>query len=642
MGCMRIKQNSPRCEHCGYDENSQNLVVQLPVGTVLAGQYVVGRVLGQGGFGITYMGYDRNLGLRCAIKEYYPGYMAGRTHQSGVRYSGGRNPEEYSIGLRRFIREARMLAQFQKVPGIAQVYNLFEANDTAYIVMEYVEGVTLTKYIAQNGGRLSAQETMRILGAVMDTLEQVHRREMIHRDISPDNIMLQPDGQVRLLDFGTAKKVEGDETHQTTIVRHGFAPYEQYETHGNVGPWSDLYALCATAYYCMTGRLPASSVMRKLEGTAIDWDSIDGLTERQKQVLRKGSALQASQRYASLGDFRRAFAQEPEPPAPTPNPQPPMPEPEPPTPEPPKPPTPPEPKKPWKKWLTVATLLVVVAGALMFPLMKPDRDTLRADPNTKTSSDGYETMSVFGNENLQRKEIASITFLDTLEDAPGGHWDVSKKQNGSVVAWTEPAGTHEDGFSMYHLYLAAEGGMYAPKSCETLFLGYKNAEQIQFNDAFYTEYVTDMGYMFRGCRSLTTLDVTKFNTSAVTDMGYMFYGCSSLTTLDVTKFDTSAVTDMGYMFRGCSSLTTLDVTKFDTSAVTDMSCMFSGCSSLTTLDVTKFDTSAVTDMSWMFYGCKKLEAQNFDNWDFSGVRYYQFFITTSNVYPNGDWNELFE
>ncbi len=533
MGCMRMKHSVPRCEHCGYDETSQNSIIQLPVGTVLAGQYVVGRVLGQGGFGVTYMGYDQNLGLRCAIKEYYPSYMATRTRQSTVQHNGFGDLREYRAGLERFVREARMLAELQDVPGIARVHNLFQANGTAYIVMEFVEGVTLTKYIAQNGGKLDVQTTMNVLNAVMDTLEQVHEGGLVHRDISPDNIMLQKNGRVRLLDFGTAKKVEGDETHQTTIVRHGFAPYEQYETHGNVGPWTDVYALCATAFYAMTGRLPVPSVMRRAEGTAIDWDSIDGLTEHQKQALQKGTEVLASQRYVGIPEFRQALAPEPvkrdsrktyvmkrkttrshgNPP-----------------------------KVPlWRKWLPVVTLLVLVAGALMFPLMKLGRNTLRADPNTKAYSDDVETMSVFGNENLQRKMIASITFLDTLENVPIDHWDVSEEQNRSVLAWTEPTGTNKNGLAMYHLYLAAEGGMYAPESCKQLFRGYANAEQIQFNDAFYTENVTDMSYMFFGCTNLTTLDVSKFDTSGVINMIYMFGSCVNLEAQNFDNWDFSGV-----------------------------------------------------------------------------------------------------
>ncbi len=306
-GCMRLKRGSPQCELCGYVEGQPNKPNQLPVGTLLAGQYVVGRVLGQGGFGVTYIGYDRNLSWRVAIKEYFPRTMAGRRFHTQVYFSGERDQyEEYMAGRQRFLREARILTQIQNLPGIARVNNFFEANGTAYIVMEYVEGMTLSRYVAQKGGRLTPQETFPILYSVMDTLERIHQAGLVHRDVSPENIMIQPNGQVRLVDFGTAKKALTTVDPNTMIVRQGYAPAEQYRTQGSIGPWTDEYALCATAFFCMTGKSPTRNFRDDL-----DWESIPGLSGSQITVLRKGSDVLHSQRYSNMAQFRQALEKAP-------------------------------------------------------------------------------------------------------------------------------------------------------------------------------------------------------------------------------------------------------------------------------------------------------------------------------------------
>ena len=246
--------------------------------------------------------------------------------------------------------------------------------------------------------------------------------------------------------------------------------------------------------------------------------------------------------------------------------------------------------------------------------LSADKGTLMADPNPfGPDDDEYETYPAFGSS-YERKDISSIYFLDSLDEAPKDSIDISEEQNGSVLTWFEP-----DANGLYKMYIAGNNGVIAPADSENLFKGYSLLEKIEFQDAFDTSNVTDMSGMFYWCESLTTLDVSGFDTSNVTDMGEMFSGCESLTSLDVNGFNTSDVTDMHGMFEYCESLTTLDVSGFNTSKVTDMQMMFQDCISLTTLDVSGFNTSKVTDMQMMFQDCISLTTLDVSGFDTSNV-----------------------
>ncbi len=299
-GCMKLKQAGPVCEHCGFDENRQNDLHQLPVGTLLRGQYRVGKVLGQGGFGITYLGYDENLEGPVAIKEYFPAGMVTRSAESTNNISVLNNNDSYQNSLARFLREARSLEKLNQVPGIVRVKNLFAENGTAYIVMEYLEGMDLGDYLRKKGSPLTPRETLKLLRLVMEALDRAHKAGVVHRDISPDNIMLLKDGGIKVLDFGTARNL-GSEAHSTELIlKHGFAPAEQYLTRGDVGPWTDVYALCATAYYCMTGKVPPSALDRMMGGESISFDRMPGLTAEERRILNKGMAVRKEERYLSM------------------------------------------------------------------------------------------------------------------------------------------------------------------------------------------------------------------------------------------------------------------------------------------------------------------------------------------------------
>ena len=319
-GCMEIKNGGVVCEHCGYDERKKNEPHQLQIGTVLLlGKYLVGRALGQGGFGITYLGWNRYLDTKVAIKEYYPSAFVERNtgYNTAVACKTTQLEEFYAENRMRFLREAKTLAKLQSVPQIVSILDFFEMNNTAYIVMEYLQGCDLRSYVRKRGGKLTPTETFNIMRPVMAALVKVHEAGLVHRDISPDNIMLQHDGSVKLMDFGAVRNVNNPgvdkELTQATqaIVKHGFAPIEQYSERGSIGPWTDEYALCATMYYCMTGRVPENVHDRIIEGSDLNWDGIAGLTEKQKQILCKGTAIHAKDRHSNIRQLMDALFTQP-------------------------------------------------------------------------------------------------------------------------------------------------------------------------------------------------------------------------------------------------------------------------------------------------------------------------------------------
>ena len=230
FGCMSALDQGTVCPHCGYDQRTANAAHQLPAGTVLKEQYLIGKVLGQGGFGITYLGWDLYLDIPVAIKEYYPSGMVVResaTTLSVTSYAGD-GGERFHNNRDRFMREAKMLARFAYVPEIVQIKNFFLANNTAYIVMEYIQGITLKEYIRRRGGRLDVRETFAILQPILVALNKIHKAGLIHRDISPDNIMMLRGGGAKLLDFGAVRDVgmtaDVDKELTKSTIHYHFRP----------------------------------------------------------------------------------------------------------------------------------------------------------------------------------------------------------------------------------------------------------------------------------------------------------------------------------------------------------------------------------------------------------------------------------
>ena len=271
MGCMSTYEAiDEMCPFCGYIEGTPaKEAYHIKPGSLLHDRYTVGRAIGFGGFGITYIAWDNKLMQKVAIKEYMPSEYATRvpgnltvTIYDGERYT------EFMTGLQKFLDEAQRLAKFQNVPGIVRILDCFSENLTAYIVMEYLDGMTLKQYLAEHGGKLPYEEAVEFILPVLAALQAVHKEGIIHRDISPDNIFITEDGEVKLLDFGAARYAStGYSKSLSVILKPGYAPAEQYLSHGEQGPWSDVYATAATLYRMITGVVPEEALERKEKDT---------------------------------------------------------------------------------------------------------------------------------------------------------------------------------------------------------------------------------------------------------------------------------------------------------------------------------------------------------------------------------------
>ena len=278
----------------------------LRKGTRLIGRYTIEGVLGQGGFGITYLGMDELHKKKVAIKEFFPQGIVTRNieYEDTVTVTLVGEKENYDKGKERFLKEAQTMAMFSKDKGIVKALDFFEINNTAYIVMEYLEGVTLKQYLRENK-RIAAEDLVELLVPLIEALDEIHSQGLIHRDISPDNIMVLPDGRIKLMDFGAARDyTEFGEKSLSIVLKPGYAPPEQYQTHGVQGPWTDIYALCATMYKCITGENPPDAIDRLVDDH-LKKISAFGITvsPQIEKAIIKGMSVAAKDRYQNVGDF---------------------------------------------------------------------------------------------------------------------------------------------------------------------------------------------------------------------------------------------------------------------------------------------------------------------------------------------------
>ena len=319
--CMAaIGEEDQICPVCGKEADAEAPFHHLPVGTMLHGRYYIGAALGQGGFGITYAGYDTERNCKVAVKEYYPnGFVTRSSVDCTVLISGATEEDKtfFEKGKKRFLDEANILAGFSGLEGVVNVHNCFADNNTVYIVMAFIEGVTLKDYL-RTVKKLPVVDTLNLLIPVMSTLQQIHQKGLIHRDISPDNIMLTQEGtqlKVRLIDFGAARDVTSNGGRSLSVIlKPGFAPIEQYGSHGKQGAWTDVYALCATIYTCITGAAPDAAPDRARED-CLKKPSERGaqIDPRLERVLMKGLALNDADRYRSVEALLKALLSDEEP-----------------------------------------------------------------------------------------------------------------------------------------------------------------------------------------------------------------------------------------------------------------------------------------------------------------------------------------
>lgn len=629
FGCME-ETNSAPCPRCGYNSlTNQNQSYALQQGTILHGKYLIGKMLGQGGFGITYIGWDLALSRKVAIKEFFPSAYVSR--DSGATtvlqwYPTEQAQEARNMGKDMFLKEARKMNHVDAIPRVVHVLEMFHDNDTAYIVMNYIPGENLAQRIKRTGP-MSWKQVQDLLLPVVDIMQSVHDVGLVHRDLSPDNLMIQPDNQVVILDLGAAKDINLQSgTSSMQVAKGGFSPMEQYVQKGNSGPWTDVYALAATIYFALTGVVPPTAVDRLSKDT-LRWDlpQLRKLPTSVIRALQKAMTLSAKDRTRSMTAFADSIRK-------------------------------PSGGGPLKKWLAaaIAACLILAVCLFVLPDRKPEagssgNTTAATAPSTSPQEaaedepwlnnilvstvipEPYENetrLAPVFNSRLARHQILSVTFQDSLKNVGDDSWDVSHARDGSVIAWVRKNGkvtswveSKRQEFDAYDLYIAAEGGING-KYCDHLFSGFINVKSIHFNDCFHTDYAESMAYMFSDCQNLTGLTLSSLNTSRVRSMANMFAGYPAKT-LDVSSLDTSNVENMSSMFRYCDQLTHLDLSNFNTSKVTNMSYMFMLATELSELDIRSFDTSHVTEMSFMFYntGLTSLDLTHFDTSKVTSISY---------------------
>ena len=307
--CMREKKNKDDiCPYCGGSmANYKKDDYELSPFTILNGRYLLGRVIGAGGFGITYIALDLVLERRVAVKEFFMGEAMYRTKACAVTVStiNEAQDEMYRNSKEKFEREAKILAHLNNMPGIVQVHDFFQENGTAYIAMEYLGGKTLGEYVKEKGGRLSLEETKKILFPIMESLDEIHMEGILHRDISPDNIKFSEDGALKLFDFGGAKLEKKDGVSKVVYMKAGYSPLEQYTINGNQGPWTDVYAMAATMYFCICGKRPPEAPDRS-SGEQLILPEKYGIkiSKKEEKVLVKALELRYDLRYQTMEEFK--------------------------------------------------------------------------------------------------------------------------------------------------------------------------------------------------------------------------------------------------------------------------------------------------------------------------------------------------
>ena len=439
LGCMEDFRGCP-CPGCGYDpRQGQKNTFSLPPQTILYGKYLVGRVLGQGGFGITYIGWDIALERKVAIKEYYPSGQVSRVPGTKSLIWSESDPAVAARqdGLEMFLKEARKMSKVDDIPGVVRVRDLFRENDTAYIVMDFVEGETLKARLKRTGP-MSWDQAKEIFRPAIRAMEQVHKAGLIHRDLSPDNIMLLPDGSVKILDLGAAKDLNVNQgASSMQVAKGGFSPYEQYSQRGGSGPWTDVYAMAATIYFTLTGKIPPIAIDRAEDDT-ISWNlpRLDTLPRQALEALKKAMVVSAKKRTQSMEELEKGLFEEWVEPEPKPEPEL-TPEPEV-KPEPAPSPKPAPEKKPKKVVLAAVAAVAVVLGIVLWkwtviPASNYQKAQALMDfgqyPGAAIAFSklgDYQDSEELAQEARGKQQIVSI--------AAGGDHTVGLRRDGAVVA----------------------------------------------------------------------------------------------------------------------------------------------------------------------------------------------------------------
>lgn len=302
--CFTETNISP-CPHCGFDIHAYRQdPIALKLGSVLNQRYMIGGVIGKGGFGITYLAYDLKLDKKLAVKEYYPVGLALRNPDTTrVSVSNEKSEEPFRNGAEKFYNEAKMVARFNGNTNIVSVYDFFYENDTVYFTMGYLEGETLKSYLQHSS--ITEGQALKIMQDISSALMVTHSNRILHRDISPDNIMICEDGSIKLIDFGAARQVMAEQSQSLSVIlKQGFAPLEQYQKKGRQGAWTDIYALGATIYNALTGEL-IDDPMTRFEDDKKLMDTDHGISPDFWNILKKCLMLKIEERYQDVFELKK-------------------------------------------------------------------------------------------------------------------------------------------------------------------------------------------------------------------------------------------------------------------------------------------------------------------------------------------------
>ncbi len=319
--CFAFHYVDGRCPDCGYSGMADSANAQtLPPGTLLGNRYMVGRILGIGGFGITYKAFDTLYQRICAIKEFAPSGLAYRKWGGLTMeiHNNSNAASYYQHGMQRFIEEAQKLKTLENVPAVVQVWECFQENNTAYFAMEFLDGTDLKHVIKAMGATVNSKDITNIIVKIGSAMDIIHRTtNILHRDISPDNIYILKNGGVKLLDFGSARQKTMDERQEFTVeFKKGFAPFEQYSRNGKQGHYTDVYALASTYYYSLTGVM-IPDAMSRLDGRTYTplYQMRPDITQEVSAAVDRALEVDYRKRTQSMAEFIQGISQgkEPEP-----------------------------------------------------------------------------------------------------------------------------------------------------------------------------------------------------------------------------------------------------------------------------------------------------------------------------------------
>jgi len=292
-----------KCSNCGYtyDPSTASDDVLEP-GLLLNNRYRVGRCIGQGGFGVTYLAKDTFKDILCCIKEYYPNQIVDRLNNNYLTVHDESMRSKFENGKKCFIDEAKVLFKLQSCPLVVTVTDFFSEFNSAYIVMDYLDGMNLKRALNKFGGVLSYNNSLQVLYQISNALVEVHKAGILHRDISPENIFITKDGKIILIDFGAARN--RDSEGMSVLIKPGYAPPEQYKYDGKQGPWTDIYALASTFYYIVSGKHITPARERLIEDNMPPlFDVAPSVGKELSNVIEKAMMLDYTARYQNVYDF---------------------------------------------------------------------------------------------------------------------------------------------------------------------------------------------------------------------------------------------------------------------------------------------------------------------------------------------------